>query len=211
MPKIIRILRSCSKKIFCKFPTVNVSKVNFWLVICIAKNFIWTTLKMIFSIFRFFDSQILSNHNKPYITGKIIYSAFGCKRLTLMTGFVVQGHIWLSLEIPFKLYFLNKSAIQTRTCPFSVFPNVQASVYYLQIQLQLLKPWTKPSHLHSSRLFSHTLAAEKHFYRNTHSSSPTFQPLLVNRWVTMAMQTVCVFRGICGIYQLNRASSFPDP
>ncbi len=51
MPKIIRILRSCSMKIFC---TVNISKLNFWLVICIAKNFIWTTLKMIFSIFRFF-------------------------------------------------------------------------------------------------------------------------------------------------------------
>ncbi len=53
-PKIIRILRSCSMKIFCKFPTVNISKLNFWLVICIAKNFIWTTLKVIFSIFRFF-------------------------------------------------------------------------------------------------------------------------------------------------------------
>ncbi len=32
-------------KIFCKFPNVNVSKLNFWLVICIAKNFVWTTLK----------------------------------------------------------------------------------------------------------------------------------------------------------------------
>ncbi len=29
-------------------------KTSFWLVICIAKNFIWTTLKAIFSIFRFF-------------------------------------------------------------------------------------------------------------------------------------------------------------
>ncbi len=54
MPKIIRILRSCSMKIFCTFSTVNISKLNFWLVICIAKNFIWTTLKVIFSIFRFF-------------------------------------------------------------------------------------------------------------------------------------------------------------
>ncbi len=26
IPKIIRILRSCSMKIFCKFPTVNISK-----------------------------------------------------------------------------------------------------------------------------------------------------------------------------------------
>ncbi len=54
MPKIIRILRSCSMKIFCTLPTLNISKLNFWLLICIAKNFIWTTLKMIFSIFRFF-------------------------------------------------------------------------------------------------------------------------------------------------------------
>ncbi len=29
-------------------------KYILWLVICIAKNFIWATLKMIFSIFRFF-------------------------------------------------------------------------------------------------------------------------------------------------------------
>ncbi len=56
MPKIIRILRSCSMKIFCTFSTVNISKLNFWLVICIAKNFIWTTLKAIFSIFRFFGT-----------------------------------------------------------------------------------------------------------------------------------------------------------
>ncbi len=49
MPKIIRI--SCPMKIFY---TVNISKLNYWLVICIAKNLIWTTLKMIFSIFRFF-------------------------------------------------------------------------------------------------------------------------------------------------------------
>jgi len=54
MPKKIRILRSCSMKIFSKFPTVHISKLNFLLVICIAKNLIWTTLKMIFSIFRFF-------------------------------------------------------------------------------------------------------------------------------------------------------------
>ncbi len=38
-------------KTFCKFPTINISKPNFWLVICIAKNFIWTTLKAIFLIF----------------------------------------------------------------------------------------------------------------------------------------------------------------
>ncbi len=41
-------------KIFSTFLTINISKLNFWLVICIAKNFIWTTLKMIFSIYRFF-------------------------------------------------------------------------------------------------------------------------------------------------------------
>ncbi len=41
-------------KIFSTFPTIIISKRHYWLVICIAKNLIWTTLKMIFSIFRFF-------------------------------------------------------------------------------------------------------------------------------------------------------------
>ncbi len=57
---------------------------------------------MIFSIFRFFCTlrfqifKILSYHNKPYINGKLIYSAFrwcinlDFKKLTLMTGFVVR-------------------------------------------------------------------------------------------------------------------------
>ncbi len=85
-------------KIFCTFPTVNISKLIFLLVICIAKNLIWTTLKTIFSIFRFFCTQILSNHNKPYINVNIIYSAFSWRtnlnfeKLALMSVFVVQGH-----------------------------------------------------------------------------------------------------------------------
>ncbi len=33
---------------------ISYHKLNYWLVICIAKNFIWTTLKVIFSIFWFF-------------------------------------------------------------------------------------------------------------------------------------------------------------
>ncbi len=46
--------RSYSMKIFCKFPTANISKRNFLLVLCIAKNLIGTNLKAIFSIFFFF-------------------------------------------------------------------------------------------------------------------------------------------------------------
>ncbi len=63
MPKIIRILRSCSMKIF---RTVNISQLNFLLVICIATNFIWTTLKMIFSIFRFFFAPSDSRFSAKY-------------------------------------------------------------------------------------------------------------------------------------------------
>ncbi len=99
-------------KIFCKFLTVNfLPFLPFYLVKCTAKNFIWTTLKMIFSIFRFFfapsDSRfsnlylgkILSDPNKTYINGNIIYSAFRCginlniEKFTLKTVFLVQGHI----------------------------------------------------------------------------------------------------------------------
>ncbi len=48
--------RSSSMKIFSKFPTANISKLNFWIVICITKDFIWTNLKAFFSIFRFFST-----------------------------------------------------------------------------------------------------------------------------------------------------------
>ncbi len=41
-------------KIFCIFSTVNISILNFLLVICIAKNLIWTILKAIFSVFLIF-------------------------------------------------------------------------------------------------------------------------------------------------------------
>ncbi len=90
MPKIIRILRSCSMKI---------SKLNFWLVICIAKNFIWTTLKMIFSIFRFFCTlrfqiykycQIITNH-----TSMEIWFIQLSDLNWISTGFVIQGHIFI--------------------------------------------------------------------------------------------------------------------
>ncbi len=44
------------------------SKLNFWLVICIAKNFIWTTLKAILNFkfkdnfkFKFFFLNFLKN------------------------------------------------------------------------------------------------------------------------------------------------------
>ncbi len=110
MPKNIRILKSCSMKIFSKCSTVNISKRNY-LVICIVKNLIWTTLKVISQYFDFFLHpqipyfQIFSYHNKPYINGNIIYSAFrwcihlNFKKLTLMTGSrVIRLRCFLSLK-----------------------------------------------------------------------------------------------------------------
>ncbi len=83
-------------KIFCKFPTINISKLNFWLVICIAKNFIWTTLKMIFSIFRFFCTLRFQIYKYcPIITNHTPMESYLFRRkLTLVTGFVLQGHMW---------------------------------------------------------------------------------------------------------------------
>ncbi len=47
--------------IFCKFPTINIPRLNFLLVICIVKDFIWNTLKAIFSIFFLFKFFALSD------------------------------------------------------------------------------------------------------------------------------------------------------
>ncbi len=91
-------------KIFCTFPTVNISKLNFLLVICISKNFIWTILKAIFSICwvfvpsdpRFSNNcisakycPILSNHTPM----QSLFINLKYENCTLMTGFVVQGHV----------------------------------------------------------------------------------------------------------------------
>ncbi len=73
-------------KIFCKFPTMIISKLNFCLVICMAKNFIWTTFFFALSDFRFSNGCILAKYWSMY---KTLFK----KKLTLMTGFVVQGHI----------------------------------------------------------------------------------------------------------------------
>ncbi len=97
-------------KIFCTLPTVNLSKLNLWLLICIGKDFIWTTLKSIFSIFRPSDSRfsnscisakycpILTNHTvqKNFffknINGNLIYSASRWY-ITLRFFFIIEIYI----------------------------------------------------------------------------------------------------------------------
>ncbi len=111
MPKIIRTLRSCSMKIFSKFRTVNIAKLNFWLAICIAKNFIWTTLKQFSEYLDFFapsdsrcSDRCISAKYCPIITTHTSMKRLfiqlsddiwisNSKKLTLKTGFVAQGHI----------------------------------------------------------------------------------------------------------------------
>ncbi len=81
-------------------------KLNFWLVIYIAKNLIWTTLKAIFSIFRFFFSSVSRFSNScisakycPILTTsmeslfiQLSDDVYNFEQLTLKTGFVVHGH-----------------------------------------------------------------------------------------------------------------------
>ncbi len=86
-------------KIFCKFPTVNISKLNFCLIICMAKNYILDNFK-IFSIFILFCTPakycpILTNHTSMeslFIQLSDININYKCFKITIMTGFVVQGH-----------------------------------------------------------------------------------------------------------------------
>ncbi len=44
--------------IFCTFRTVNIYKMYFWLVICIAKNFIWNLKSNFLNIRIFFYPKI---------------------------------------------------------------------------------------------------------------------------------------------------------
>ncbi len=97
MPKKI-----ISKRIFWKCPTLNISKFIFGLVICVAKDLIWTTLKAIFSIFRFFapsdsrfsNSCISAKYCPILRNGKLIYSAFRwCINWPLWLALWSRGHI----------------------------------------------------------------------------------------------------------------------
>ncbi len=54
---LVFIQHTWSEGLYCKFPyKIAYRKYikTFWSLICISKNLIWTTLKAIFSIFRFF-------------------------------------------------------------------------------------------------------------------------------------------------------------
>ncbi len=106
-------VRSCSMKIFCKCPTLNISKVNFWLVICIAKIFIWTTLKMIFSIFRFFFAPSDSRFS---------HSCISAKYCPLITNI----HQWKAYLIRFQVIYKSQFL---KMDPYFVFPNMLIIVF----------------------------------------------------------------------------------
>ncbi len=63
----------------------------------------WQSLIFSSHFSSFSDPSEDQNPNKPYINGKLIYSAirwcinFNFEKLILMTGFVVHGHIYLDL------------------------------------------------------------------------------------------------------------------
>ncbi len=90
-------------KIFC---IVNISKPNYWLVICIAKNLIWTTLKMIFSIFRCFCTlrfqifkycPIITNHGADVLWCRVDVSDVWCVSDDLNVAAVISGVLLLAL------------------------------------------------------------------------------------------------------------------
>ncbi len=100
MPKIIRILRSCSMKIFC---TVNISKHNYWLVICIAKNNFKDDFLNILIFLHIF--KYCPNHTsmESYLFSFQMMHASQYHKI--MTGFVLQGLICVRL-ISYPFYIL---------------------------------------------------------------------------------------------------------
>ncbi len=188
-------------KIFCKFPTVNILKLNFWLVICIAKNLIWTTLKAIFSVFwvfctlRFQIFQILSYHNKPHINGKLIYSAFrwcinlNFEKFTLMTGFVIQGHILKNLRTFFQYKEQWKDSMNSK-CSFGthqadadelVATKADCGVGSCRQRLGPKLPWhTKPTL--DTRWPSSTSVLYQQVAVISCTGSPAEQPIRMIRW-----------------------------
>ncbi len=84
-------------KIFCKFPIVNI-------VICMAKNFIWTILKAILSIFRFFCTlrfQILQivPYPKAYLFSFQMYQSINQKQTKKNVLLVLWSRVTFCLTI----------------------------------------------------------------------------------------------------------------
>ncbi len=97
-------------------PYHNHIKTKIFISKCIAKKFIWTTFKVIFSVFRFvatsasrFSYSCISTKLCPVLTNHTSMESLciqlsddadelqtmmmNFETLTLITGFVVQGHI----------------------------------------------------------------------------------------------------------------------
>ncbi len=122
-------------KIFCTFPTVNIYKLNFWLAICIAKNFICKALNVIFSIFRFclFFATSDSRFTNSFISAKY------CPILTshtLMESLFIQlwydQPLWLILWSRFTLMYF--SAILKSTY-LQILLWIFFSLYWCQFSL----------------------------------------------------------------------------
>ncbi len=113
-------------KIFWKIPAVNVSKSKFWLVICIAKNIIWTTLKAIFSIFRFLCTLRFSNSSISDKYCPILTNHTAMKILCIILGLSLEEVLLGIMDLYFgkKRQFEVKThwcicSLQTTFCSFS--------------------------------------------------------------------------------------------
>ncbi len=157
MPKIIMILRSCSMKIFSEFLTVNIKKRNFWLLICIAKNLIWTTLKMIFSIFRFFctfrfPNSCISVNYYPIITihtsMEILF--IQCILTNLPLGLVLWSRV---SYIYIYIYIYKCNLLCDKSCIFSIITPDFSVTWSSEIIINLI----------FSKLFVLLYAVHNHF------------------------------------------------
>ncbi len=141
MPKIIRILSKdyVPWRYFVNFKLWIYQNLCFdWLVICIVKNFIRTTLKVILSIFYFFCIPRFRIFKKKkhqwkaylFCFQNMYKSFFYLFLLMLMTGFVARGdHIYIFLAHVFcSLYISQKTDLQIQ---IKLYKNWVCLLFYL--------------------------------------------------------------------------------
>ncbi len=104
------------------FPTINIYIFIFLLVICIAKNFIWTTLKTIFSIYLDFFAPSDSRFSNSCI------SAIYCPILTNHTS--TETHSLISHQGKLSWQHRIESSLQHFLNLFSKSFQELSSIYY---------------------------------------------------------------------------------
>ncbi len=114
-------------KIFCKFLTVNISKLHFLLVICIAKNFIWTNFILFSQYFDFFAPS----------DSRFSNSCISAKYCPILTNHTSMGSLFIQLSDDVQILISKNWHLRLVLWSRVTYADLQLKKHYYQCWEQL--------------------------------------------------------------------------